>query len=98
MLTVPVVTVEWAVTTGTNGSDLRNCAAYLGHDTSVRCYRKQSVAHGRGTEAAPKETNILSPRLWCEIIAEGSRMMEALVTNPTENLPDDDDNILPTSQ
>jgi len=52
---VPVVTVEWAVSAATDGSDLRNCAAYLRHDTSIGWYRKQSVAHGRGAKAVPKD-------------------------------------------
>jgi hypothetical protein len=72
--------------------------AGLRQGTSVGWSRKQSVAHRRGADAAPKEPATPSPRPLREIMGAGSPRIEEPVTGPTEHLPDDDDNTPPESQ
>jgi hypothetical protein len=44
------------------------------------------------------DTDTLSPRPLHDIMGEGNPMMEQPVTDPTEHLPDDNDNTLPASK
>jgi len=76
----------------------RIVAGALRHGTSVGWSRKQPAADSRGGEVVPKNTDNLSPRPLREIMDEGNPMMKGPVTNPTEQLQDDDDNILPALQ
>jgi hypothetical protein len=72
--------------------------AGLRHGTSVGLSRKQSVAPGRGADAAPKDPDSLSPRPLPEIMGTASPRTEEPNTDPTEDLPDDADNTLPAPQ